>query len=188
MTRLLPCMVCLAIVTTGAACSSPPDSERQQAEGALNAARQADAAVYAPTELQAAEAALKKYDEAVAQRDYRQALSDALDARDQAYAAVKQAGNRKAELRGQAERLLADLDTLSKAATARLSGQSGPRPTGAAADRLREALRNATPLLQEARSRVEHQDYQGAVEKLTPAVDALQRELPANETVARRRR
>lgn len=181
-------LACLLIVAAAAGCSTPPDSEHQQADRALNAARQADAAAYAPNELHAAEAALKKYDEAVAQRDYRRALSDALEARNQADTAVKQAGIRKAEVRGRAETLLADLDALSKAASAWLAGTTSPRPSIAAAERLRTALRTAPPLLQEARSALEKEDYQSVVQALTPAVDAFRRELPASETQTGRRR
>src|SRR5258708_7676149 len=97
-------LVLLASFLT-AGCSEPPDKERQQAEGALEAARAAAADVYAPTEFQDAQASLKKYDDAVAQRDYRLALNDALEARDRAYEAVKQAGNKKSELRSQTDRL-----------------------------------------------------------------------------------
>jgi hypothetical protein len=72
----------------------------------LEAARAAGADVYAPIEFRDAQASLKKYDDAVAQRDYRLALNDALEARDRAYEAVKQAGDKKAELRSQTDRLV----------------------------------------------------------------------------------
>ena len=107
--RVLPgaiaCVLLGALVLPG--CSDPPEKERQQAEGALEAARAAGADVYAPIEFQDAQASLKKYDDAVAQRDYRLALNDALEARDRAYEAVKQAGDKKAELRSQTDRLVA---------------------------------------------------------------------------------
>ena len=161
------------------ACSEPPDKERQQAEGALEAARAASADTYAPTEFQEAQAALKKYDDAVAQRDYRLALNNALEARDRAYDAVKKAGNQKAELRSQSDRLTQDLETLFAAAGARLTSTAG-RPVGPAADRLRSARDAGNKALQEARTRTAKQDYPGAVEKLKPAVEALQRELPGS--------
>lgn len=162
------------IVAFGAtACSAPPDKERQQAEGALNAAREADAAAYAPEPLQAAEAALEKYDAAVAQRDYRLALNDALEARDRAYEAVKQAGDRKAELRSQAERLATELDGLIKTGTARLSGLPAQRSASSAAERLRSSLRTAASALQEARARLSKRDYQATIKKLTPITQAL---------------
>jgi hypothetical protein len=179
-------LVLLAAVLP-AGCSEPPDKERQQAEGALEAARAAGADVYAPTEFQDAQASLKKYDDAVAQRDYRLALNEALEARDRAYDAVKQAGNKKSELRSQTDRLAQVLQGLIETAGLRLSAPAG-RPVGPAADRLRAARDAGSKALQEARSRSEKQDYPGAVTALTPAVEALRRELPGSEPAATRRK
>ena len=165
--------VALIVLVGAAACSAPPDKERQQAEGALNAARQADAAAYAPDPLHAAEAALQKYDEAVAQRDYRLALNNALEARDRAYQAVKEAGNKKAELRSQAERLAIELEAQLKSGTTRLNAPPGQRPAGAAADHLRVSLRTANAALQEARTLLAGHDYQRAAAKLGPVVEGL---------------
>jgi len=162
-------------VAAMAGCSGPPDKERQQADAALTAARAADAVTYAPTELHAAQSALDRYDEAVAQHDYRQALSLATEARDTAYDAARKAADEKATLRTQAEKALGDLEMLSRAATARLSGASGPKPSGQAADRLRTATRTASTALQEARAHIAHQEYQAAVTAMTPSIDALRR-------------
>ncbi len=164
-------------------CSAPPDKERHQAEGALAAARAADAAIYAPDELKAAETALGQYDAAVAAGDYRQALSLALAARDGAYEAVRKAGDEKSAARAQAIQLLAELDALPKAAQARLGGVSGPRPTGTAADRLRAALRPAASALQEARARVEKQDYRGAMASARPVLDLLRKAMPGSAAI-----
>jgi hypothetical protein len=168
-------------------CSEPPDKERQQAEGALEAARAAGGEVYAPTEFQDAQASLKKYDDAVAQRDYRLALNHALEARDRAYEAVKQASNKKAELRSQADRLLQELQTLVVTAGLRLTTLPG-RAAGSAAERLRTSHDNGNKALQEARSRSEKQDYPGAIAALTPAIDGLRRELPGPEPPQPRRK
>jgi hypothetical protein len=170
------------------ACSEPPTKEFHQAQGAVAAARAADAAVYAADQLKAAEDALQKYDAAVAQHDYRAALSDALDARDRAYAAAKQASDEKAAARGHAETLVAQLDSLTKTARARLSGTAGPRLSSQAAQRLRDALRTASPALQEARSRLDKQDYRSAIAGLEPIVQTLQRELQPPATGRRRGR
>jgi hypothetical protein len=163
------------------ACSEPPTKERQQAVEALAAARAASAETYAPEELQAAEAALQKYDGAVAQRDYREALNFAIDARDRAYAAAKRASTEKAAAETRANELIAEVETLTRAANARLSGAPGPRLTPAAAERLRAAIRSATPAMQEARSRMEQQDYRGAILRLTAVVEAFRRELPQGD-------
>jgi hypothetical protein len=170
-----------------AGCSEPPDKERQQAEGALEAARAAGADLYAPTEFQDAQASLKKYDDAVAQRDYRLALNDALEARDRAYEAVKQAGNKKSELRSQTDRLTHDLQALIESAGLRLFASAG-RPVGPAAERLRTARDAGSNALQEARSRSEKQEYPAAIAALTPAVEALRHELPGPEPAPPRRK
>ena len=175
--RLACTVVALTLV---AACSEPPDKERHQAEGALEAARAASADLYAPEPFQDAVADLKKYDEAVAQRDYRQALNHALEARDRAYEAVKEAGNNRAEQRSQAERLIQDLGPLVTNATAKLTGAQG-RPVGPAADRLRAARDAGTAALQETRTRMANQDYPGVIARATPVIAALRKELPGSE-------
>ncbi len=166
-------VIAAAMAVAAVSCSAPPEKERHQAEGALAAARAADAPIYAPDELKAAEGALAQYDAAVAARDYRQALSLALAARDGAYEAAKRASNEKAAARGRAEQLVAQLDALTRAATARLGGVGGPRPSGPIAERLRTALRPAASALQEARTRLDRQDYRGATASVEPVLDLL---------------
>src|SRR3954471_17913851 len=106
------CLVSLAVLAAmgGVACGDPPDKEMQQAQGAIDAARAAGADQYAKEEFTAAEDALKRSHDAVAQRDYRQALNTALDARERAQLAAKEAAERKAVARTDAERALADAD------------------------------------------------------------------------------
>jgi hypothetical protein len=185
MWRRLACSLAVALAV--ATCSGPPVEEHKQAEGAIAAARAADAATYAPQELQDAEAARKKYDDAVAQRDYRQALNDALEARDRAYEAIKQAGNAKVEARKQADALIVELEALNKIGTAKLAAPAA-RSAGPATERLRGALQAANSALQEARTLLGTLDYRGAVNALTPAVQALRRELPPAERVAPKRK
>lgn len=181
----------LASVLVGAllltSCSEPPTKERDQAEGALAAARAADAAIYAPSTLAAAEAALKKYADAVAEHDYRQALGHAIDARDLAYEAAKQASNEKAATRSRAEKLIVELEALMRTANTRLLGIQGPRPAAQAADRLRNALRNAPKILQEARELMGRQDFRGAADRLLPVAEAFRRDLGLPDPGAGRR-
>jgi hypothetical protein len=179
--------VLLCAVMWAFACSEPPEKERHQAEGALAAARAADAATYAPAELQAAEAALQKYHAAVAERDYRQALNFALAAQDSAYQAARQASNEKAAARSRAEKLIADVEALSRAAAARLAGPAASRPPGAAADRLRAAIKTTPAALQEARALLQRQDFRGASLRLTPLFEAFQREMGGTEAGRRGR-
>ena len=146
----------------------------------MASARAAEAAIYSPEGLQAAEAALQKYDESVAQRDYRQALNLAIEARDKAYDAAKQASDAKTAAKNQADRLIAEIDSLTATANARLAGTATPRPNAQAADRMRAAVKAAATAVQEARSLIERQDYRGAILRLTPAAEALRREVPPN--------
>src|SRR5438132_1223438 len=110
----------VAAAVTGAACGDPPDKEMQQAQGAIDAARAAGADQYAATEFTAAEDALKRSHDAVAQRDYRQALNTALDARERAQAAAKESVNKKAIARADATKALLDAVGALHEARARL--------------------------------------------------------------------
>jgi hypothetical protein len=185
MLRRLACVLIGALLLTS--CSSPPTKEREQAESALTAARAAEAALYAPAALQAADAALKKYDDAVAQRDYRQALGHAIDARDLAFDAAKQAGVEKTAARSSAEKLILEVESQMKAANARLIGLSGPRPSAQAAERLRASLRTAPKALQEARAMMLRQDFRGAAAHVTPLAEAFRRDLGPPESSPGRR-
>ncbi len=169
------------------ACAEPPTKERHQADGALAAARAAEAATYAPAPFQAAEEALQHYDEAVARGDYRLALNYAIDARDRAFEAAKQASNGKAAARSQAERLATELEVLLKRAEARLAGSAGPRPSAPSAERLRAVTKSGPGLLQEARTRLGKQDYRGTITLLTPPVETLRRELASPPAAPTRR-
>jgi hypothetical protein len=105
---LRPAVAAGCVFALSVACSAPPDQERHQAEGAIAAARAAGAATYAPQTLAIAESALDGYSAAVQQRDYREALRLALEARDTAFLATRAAGDEKAAQRSRAERLMAE--------------------------------------------------------------------------------
>jgi|SoiMethySBSTD1v2_1073268.scaffolds.fasta_scaffold1130497_2 hypothetical protein len=163
----------LALAMLATACAEPPTTERNQAEGAIAAARAGEAAIYAPDELKAAEAALAKYDAAVAQRDFRQALNLAMEARDTAYEAVKHAGDEKAAVRSQAERLVTDVDALIKQAAIK-RGQSPARPP---ADHPAVDLKAAAVTLQEARTALAQARFPDVVSQLAPLAEQLRKEL-----------
>jgi hypothetical protein len=163
----------LTCLTVG--CSNPPTKEHQQAEDALSAARAADASTYAPDELQAAQSALDKYDQAVQQRDYRGALSDAIDARDRAFEAARQAAAQRAAARTQLQTAMAEVEAAIKSAQTRLAGGMGPRLSAVAADRLRSAVRAATVAVQEARTHFDQQQYRDGLGRLEPAAEELRK-------------
>ena len=94
--RLSACLLAAVLVT---ACGDPPNKEMDQAQGAIDAARAAGADHYAATEYTAATDALKRSQDAVGQRDYRQALNEALDSREHAQNAAREAADTKAQVR-----------------------------------------------------------------------------------------
>ena len=77
------------------ACSEPPQKEIDQAQAAVDLARTGGAEIYAAEEYTAAAAGVQKAHAAVDQRDYRQALSHAIDARQRAQSALRQASEGK---------------------------------------------------------------------------------------------
>src|SRR5712671_1694338 len=116
-------MLSLALVAaiTSAACGDPPEKEMQQAQGAIDAARAAGGDQYASQEFTAAVDALTHAHEAANDRDYRQALNFALDARERAQLALKEAADNKAAARVNAERALAGANATLGVAQKRLT-------------------------------------------------------------------
>ena len=174
--RPLPTLLVTLCAAWLAGCSAPPQKERDQADSAIAAAKAADAAEYAQSELQAAVASLVEYDRAVSNGDYRAALSHALSARDAAYHASRVAGERKAAARAEADRLIVDFDGQVMVAKSRLGG-SPPPLSPAAASRTRATVNKHPKLLQEARSRLEKQDFKGVVALLESVVQTLRKDL-----------
>ena len=105
-------LACLLVAFLVSGCTSPPNKEMDQAQGAIDAARAAGAERYAATEFAAANTALKNANEAAQQGDYRLALNHALDSREQATNAARVAADTRAKLRGDVERSLAEVTAL----------------------------------------------------------------------------
>jgi len=168
-----------------AGCSEPPTKEHDQAVAAIEAARTAGALSYAADELAAAAASLKRYDDLVAQRDYKQALSAALDARDRAFESAKSATTKQASLRTEADRLLKSLDTAMAVADADIKAS---RPASAAkrADKLRQTRKAAAVAVQEARTQVASGELTKAVKRLVDATAAMKRDIASLEAVIKK--
>lgn len=178
--RRLFLTIAVVAATAGAACGDPPDKEMQQAQGAIDAARAAGADQYARDEFTAAEDALKRSHEAVAQRDYRQALNTALDARERAQAAAKESVNQKAIARADATKALADADAALHDSRAKLKAAETARVPARILRAGREAIDNGESAVQEARTAFEKGDYLGAINtarsvsgQLRPAIHDL---------------
>lgn len=150
----------LLIAVAGSACNTPPEKEYNQAVGAIEAARAAGAGTYAADELAAAEQLLVRYDEAVEARDYRQALSHALDSRERATAAAAKAAGDKALLRGEAERMIPLLAAQTERGRNALAGAT--RAQAQAAETLRSTITATERALQEARANLERDNVRAA--------------------------
>jgi hypothetical protein len=156
--RLLRC-IALALLLAPSACAEPPNKEIDQAQGAIEAARAAGADQFAPEEIKAASDALARAHTAVGQRDYRQALSLALDAKERARDAARTGAERMAQLRSEAERVI---DVAARAiviAEQRLTAADGARPPAAQREALTAGLAAAEKSLQEARTAFDKQAY-----------------------------
>lgn len=172
--RRLAFVICLL----SAGCAEPPNKEMNQAQGAIDAARAAGADRFAAEEFAAATEALKRSEEAAAARDYRQALSHALDSRERANSAAKQAVDGRANARGQAERSVSEVATLLAQAQAQLENLPArplraPRATVAAVEKQ----------LQEARSALATEDYAAVGNALDGAAAQLQAALKQIEAL-----
>jgi len=165
--------VCLIAGPLLAGCGQPPDKELNQAQGAIDAARAAGAEEYAADELQGAVDALQRGYEAVQQRDYRLALNHALDSRERAQNAAREAADGKASARSEAERLLADVTAALASATAALEKAGAARVPKAALEDAGQHLRAAETAVQEAGAALAREDYRGAVELLEPHTTRL---------------
>jgi predicted S18 family serine protease len=153
--------MCLAVVLV--ACAEPPTREINQAQGALDAARAAGAETYAKTEFQAADGALKRAHDSVAERDYRSALGFALEAREQARAAVREASAARARA---ATEVSEHIQTVARAIAAAHTRLAGPGAGREARARIAPALADLDTQLQEARSATAAGDYARAAERV----------------------
>jgi hypothetical protein len=152
-------------------CAEPPSKEMHQAQGAIDAAKAAGAGEYAADELKSAVDALAQADVAVTARDYRLALSLALDSRERAQNAAKSAVDARAKARGDAERALAEATALVDRTEVRLKSPEGaklPRKVTAPIDK---SMATARKTLQEARAALEREEY-GRVQEMTAALSA----------------
>lgn len=114
--RVLPLASCLLL----AACDQPPAREISAAEAALAQARKDQADAYAPEQWKAAEAALNQARQKVDAKDYRGALSSAMDAGEKAKAASSAVASAKLLVKGAAQMAQAEVQAaLDEVATVR---------------------------------------------------------------------
>jgi flagellar hook-basal body complex protein FliE len=186
--RLSACLVAALFVM---ACADPPNKEMDQAQGAIDAARAAGADRYASSEYTAATEALKRAQDSVAQRDYRQALNEALDSREHAQNAAREAAETRAQLRGEVERDMAQIAALIAEANTRLAAATRTR-TRRVIEAPRRELATVNERVQKAGAAMKADDYltartalQGVKERIEGALKAL--EAPAVQSSRRAR-
>lgn len=176
MRAILKAAIAAAVLVSGslvAGCAEPPSKEMHQAQGAIDAARAAGADRYAPEEYEAAVNALKRSEDAAAQRDYRLALNNALDSRERAQNAAREAASARAQARSQAERTLAEVTTALAAATSTLEAATAAKVPAHALAGSREAIAAAQRSVQEAGTALGREDYLGAQKVLASQAAAL---------------
>ena len=169
---------CATLLLT--ACGNPPNKEMDQAQGGIDAARAAGADRYAAAEYTAATEALTRSQNAVAQRDYRLALNEALESREHAQNAAREAADTKAQLRGEVEREMAEIAALTTVAHTRLAAATRAGPPRRAIEGPRTDLAAAEKSVQEAGAAMKAGDYlsaraalQGVKTKIAHAVSVL---------------
>ena len=186
----------ICAIAFSAACSEPPQKEIDRAQGAIDAARAAGADQYAAEAFNAATSALQQAHEAVQQRDYRLALSRALDANERALEAAKEGANGKVRARAEAEGLLSATATSIQQLQPKVKAAEGAKLPAAQLDHSRRLRGDADKTLQEARAAVKEGNYLAAMKrtqdlqlKITAEIkaidDAIEARSPRNKRRAR---
>jgi len=176
------CLVCL-LVLLATACTSPPNKEMDQAQGAIDAARAAGADRYAPTEFAAATTALKNATDAVAQGDYRLALNHAIDSREQAQNAARVGADTRAKVRGDVERSIAEVNALIAQVNTWIASPAATR-TPRTRRTAQQVVTTSTAEVQKAGSAMQAEDYVEAQKLMTATKERLQKVLPATPNTA----
>jgi hypothetical protein len=161
-----------------AACSEPPQKELDRAQGAIDAARAAGAERYATPEFTAATGALKEAHDAVEQRDYRLALTKALDASERGQQAARQAADGKARARGDVERTITSVTTSLQQLQAVLKAEAARLPAPLLTQARRDAA-NSQAALQKARSLLDAEQYLDARDALVGLHERIDAQLKA---------
>ncbi len=160
--RRLPAWLLVTLLVVLSACAEPPNKEINQAQGALDAARAAGADRYAPDEYRAAGTALKAANDAVAQGDYRLALNNALDSRERAQNAARQAAEGRARVRSEVERSMVEVASLLAQANGRVAVAGKTRVPRRTLREAQELLAVVNDDVQKAGAAMKAEDYASA--------------------------
>lgn len=189
--RRLPLLLCALVLC--ASCSEPPQKEIDRAQGAIDAARAAGAERYAASEFSAATTALQQAHDAVEQRDYRLALSHAVDASERAQEAARQAADGKARARSEADAAVHEAATALTQIQTRLKAPDTPRLPAAVVKDAKQTSVDAERALQKARAALKQEAYgdasaavRGVADRIAARIRAMDQATPGRP--ARRRR
>jgi hypothetical protein len=174
----------LALVLSG--CSEPPQKEIDQAQAAVDAAQSAGADTYAADEYGAAVTALQKSHAAVDQRDYREALNYAIDARQRASESVKQAGIARGHTQAAAEKLVTECSTRISQLDTDIKVAEGARVAPRDLRSARMTLADAQNALQETRRSMSGGKYAEVASALTEVRRKLDAAIGAVDAVRQR--
>jgi len=155
-------------------CATPPTREMDQAQGSIDAARAAGADRYAREQYEGAVKALQSAQDAVGQRDYRLALNYALDSRDRAQQAAKEAASQQGILRSAAERRLTEVTALLDRAEQQLKAADSARVPRRSLAAARTAIAGAEESLQKAGTSIQDSNYDVSQQQLAESAKNLQ--------------
>jgi hypothetical protein len=179
--RRLPALLVMILLASG--CSEPPNKEINRAQGAIDAARAAGAEEYATEAFTAATSALQQSHEAVEQRDYRLALSRAVDAYERAQDAAKLAADGKARIRSEAEMLVSTTNAAVIALDARLKAAEAAKVPARDLVQPRQTAKDAAATLQKARASIKAGAYLAAIESVKGLEPQIRTQIQALETL-----
>lgn len=169
------CTITCAVVLS-VACSAPPQKEIDRAQQAIDHARSAGAEQYAPQSFAEATAALQQSHEAVNQRDYRLALSRAVDASDRAEEAARSAADNKAKARTEAEAAVNAVNASVMHLQARLKAAAEARVPARELAPARETLKNGEATMQKARALLAAENYMAATQAVSQLDEQIRSE------------
>jgi hypothetical protein len=183
--RRLSVLFCTALLV--ASCSEPPRKEIDRAQGALDAARAAGADHYATETFNAAQSALDQSQAAVEQRDYRLALSLAIDSYERAQTAAKEAADGKARARGEGERAHAVTAAALQELRTRLTAADAAKVPARELQAPRKVAADAEATLQKVRAALNGGDYRTAGETLKGTADGINEQIRLLDAAAAER-
>jgi len=184
---LVPVAALLCSLSLSIACATPPTREMDQAQGAIDAARAAGADRFAVEQYEAAVKALTSAQDAVGQRDYRLALNYALDSRDRAQKAAKEAASQQAVLRSASERRLSEVTALLDRAERQLKAADAARIPRRETAAPRTAILTAEASLQKAGTSIQEGNYTVSQEQLAESAAKLKSAMAEIDTAMKAR-